>query len=73
MGYMTMSRIRRLFATAFVFVASVATGAQTPLNVYEGTTTPESSAIVRVAVNGLKAATLIIAGLAQLDDLDELE
>ena len=70
---MTMSRIRRLFATAFVFVSSVTMGAQTPLNVYTGTTASESSAIVRIAVNGLKAATLIIAGLAQLDDLDELE
>ena len=68
-----MSRIRRVFATAFVFVASVATGAQTPLNIYVGTTATEPSAIVRIAVNGLKAATLIIAGLAQLDDLDELE
>jgi hypothetical protein len=70
---MTMSRIRRLFATAFVFVASVSMGAQTPLNVYAGTAASESSAIVRIAVGGLKAVTLMIAGLAQLDDLDELE
>ena len=48
-------------------------GAQTPLNVYTGPTAAESSAIVRIAVNGLKVVTVLIAGLAQLDDLDELE
>ena len=48
-------------------------GSQTSLNVYTGTTVAESSAIVRIAVNGLKVVTVLIAGLAQLDDLDELE
>ena len=63
-----MSRIRRFLATAFVFVASLSMGAQTPLNVYVGTALTESSAIERVAVDGLEAATLMIAGLAQLDE-----
>ena len=63
-----MSRIRRFLATAFVFVASLPMGAQTPLNVYVGPTLTETSAIERVAVDGLEAATLMIAGLAQLDE-----
>lgn len=63
-----MGRIRSILATAFVFVTSLSMGAQTTLNVYAATTLSESSAIERVAVDGLEAATLMIAGLAQLDE-----
>ena len=63
-----MSAIRRFLATAFVVIASVSMGAETPLNVYACTTFTESSAVERVALEGLEAATLVIAGLAQLDE-----
>jgi hypothetical protein len=63
-----MFQFRRFLATAFVFIASVSMGAETPLNVYAGTTFSESSAVERVALEGLETATLMIAGLAQLDE-----
>jgi hypothetical protein len=51
-----------------MLVASLSMGAETPLNVCAGTTCRESSAIARVALDGLETATLMIAGLAQLDE-----
>jgi hypothetical protein len=51
-----------------MFVTSVSMGAQTPLNIYAAMSIGESPAIERVAVDGLEAATLMIAGLAQLDE-----
>jgi TRAP-type C4-dicarboxylate transport system substrate-binding protein len=38
------------------------------LTVYAGTIPSESNAIARMAVDGLQAATLMVAGLAELDD-----
>jgi len=38
------------------------------LTVYAGTIPSESSAIARMAVDGLQAATLMVAGLAEIDD-----
>jgi TRAP-type C4-dicarboxylate transport system substrate-binding protein len=38
------------------------------LTVYAGTIPSESSAIARMAVDGLQAATLMVAGLAELDE-----
>jgi TRAP-type C4-dicarboxylate transport system substrate-binding protein len=38
------------------------------LTVYAGTIPSESSAIARMAVGGLQAATLMVAGLAEIDD-----
>jgi TRAP-type C4-dicarboxylate transport system substrate-binding protein len=45
-----------------------ATDRRVRLTVYAGTIPSESSAIARMAVDGLQAATLMIAGLAELDE-----
>jgi TRAP-type C4-dicarboxylate transport system substrate-binding protein len=45
-----------------------ATERRVRLTVYAGTIPSESSAIARMAVDGLQAATLMIAGLAELDE-----
>ena len=45
-----------------------ATERRVRLTVYAGTIPSESSAIARMAVDGLQAATLMIAGLAEIDD-----
>ncbi|HPK72854.1 MAG TPA: TRAP transporter substrate-binding protein DctP [Vicinamibacterales bacterium] len=45
-----------------------ATGNRVTLTVYAGTIPSESNAIARMAVDGLQAATLMVAGLAELDD-----
>jgi TRAP-type C4-dicarboxylate transport system substrate-binding protein len=45
-----------------------ATDRRVRLTVYAGTIPSESSAIARMAVDGLQAATLMVAGLAEIDD-----
>ena len=47
---------------------SKATENRVSLTVYAGTIPSESNAIARMAVDGLQAATLMVAGLAELDD-----
>lgn len=47
---------------------SNATGSRVRLTVYAGTIPSESSAIARMAVDGLQAATLTAAGLAEIDE-----
>ena len=47
---------------------SKSTSSRVRLTVYAGTIPSESFAISRMAVDGLQAATLMIAGLAELDD-----
>ena len=47
---------------------SKATEKRVTLTVYAGTIPSESNAISRMAVDGLQAATLMVAGLAELDD-----
>jgi len=44
------------------------TGNRVQLSVYAGTIPSESHAIARMAVDGLQAATLMVAGLAELDE-----
>jgi len=45
-----------------------ATDRRVRLTVYAGTIPSESSAIARMAVDGLQAATLMVAGLAEIDE-----
>jgi TRAP-type C4-dicarboxylate transport system substrate-binding protein len=45
-----------------------ATARRVRLTVYAGTIPSESSAIARMAVDGLQAATLMVAGLAEIDE-----
>jgi TRAP-type C4-dicarboxylate transport system substrate-binding protein len=45
-----------------------ATARRVRLTVYAGTIPSESSAIARMAVDGLQAATLMVAGLSEIDD-----
>jgi TRAP-type C4-dicarboxylate transport system substrate-binding protein len=45
-----------------------ATSRRVRLTVYAGTIPSESSAIARMAVDGLQAATLMVAGLAEIDE-----
>ena len=47
---------------------SKATGSRVRLTVYAGTIPSESSAIARMAVDGLQAATLTAGGLAEIDE-----
>jgi len=47
---------------------SKATSNRVRLTVYAGTIPSESSAIARMAVDGLQAATLMVAGLAEIDE-----
>lgn len=47
---------------------STATGSRVRLTVYAGTIPSESSAIARMAVDGLQAATLTAPGLAEIDE-----
>jgi TRAP-type C4-dicarboxylate transport system substrate-binding protein len=47
---------------------SKATENRVSLTVYAGSIPSESNAIARMAVDGLQAATLMVAGLAELDD-----
>ena len=47
---------------------SKATGSRVRLTVYAGTIPSESSAIARMAVDGLQAATLTTGGLAEIDE-----
>jgi TRAP-type C4-dicarboxylate transport system substrate-binding protein len=47
---------------------SKATENRVILNVYAGNIPSESNAIARMAVDGLQAATLMVSGLAELDD-----
>ena len=44
------------------------TASRVRLTVYAGTIPSESSAIARMAVDGLQAATLMVAGLAEIDE-----
>jgi TRAP-type transport system periplasmic protein len=97
------ARVRSRFVAALIIAATVAVGAQSPVNirlatlapdnspwtsalrsmgtvwekttdrrvrltVYAGTIPSESSAIARMAVDGLQAATLMVAGLAEIDE-----
>jgi TRAP-type C4-dicarboxylate transport system substrate-binding protein len=47
---------------------AAATDKRVRLTVYAGTIPSESSAIARMAVDGLQAATLMVAGLSELDE-----
>lgn len=48
------------------------TGGRVRLTVYAGTISSESSAIARMAVDGLQAATLMVPGLAEIDQAFEV-
>lgn len=47
---------------------ATATNKRVQLTVYPGTIPSESSAIARMAVDGLQAATLMVAGLSEIDE-----